>query len=93
MNKKILKAIISTLIILCLLYLAFTGVLMYFGKTGVVFGIPRNILRTSHFWVALSICILAAAHLALNFRVYIAELRAFFGTQQRKKRRSNNRKG
>ena len=90
--KKQLKAILSTLLILCLLYLAFTGALMFFGKTGMVFGIPRHTLRGSHFWVAFAICVLALTHLVLNFRVYLAELRAFFGAQARVSRRDKNRK-
>ena len=82
MKKKRLKAIISTLLILCLLYLAVTGALMYFGKTGVVMGIARNTLRGSHFWVAFTTVILSIVHLALNFRVFIAEGRAALSGQK-----------
>ena len=90
--KKQLKAILSTLLTLCLLYLAFTGALMYYGKTGMVFGIPRHTLRDSHFWVAFAICVLAITHLVINFRVYLAELRALLGAKARASRRDKNRK-
>ena len=72
------RAILSTLLILCMVYLGFTGALMFFGKTGVVMGVSRNALRVSHFWVAVSILALAVVHLVLNFRIYLNELRAFF---------------
>ena len=92
MMKKQVKAIISTLLILCLLYLAVTGALMYFGKTGVVWGVSRNTLRGSHFWVAISICALVVVHLILNFRVYLAELRGLRGKRSDPVHRNKSRK-
>ena len=86
MKKTAIKAILSTLLLLCLLYLATTGALMYFGKTGMVLGISRSALRGSHFWVAVFICVLAAAHLVLNFRVYLTEIRAILRSKNRKDR-------
>ena len=77
--KKLTKAILSSLLILVYLLLAFTGALLYFGKTGVVLGIPRYILRETHFWVAIAMCVLIPVHLFLNLRVYLAELRALRG--------------
>ena len=75
-KKLPVKAVISTLLILCVLFLAFSGALMYFGKTGMVWGISRSGLRAVHFWVAIGMCIFTAAHLVYNYRVYLAELRA-----------------
>jgi len=83
MNKLSVKAILSTLLILIFLFLAFTGALLYFGKTGVVWGFSRYMLREVHFWVAVSMCLLVPVHLLLNFRIYKTELR----TLGRKKRK------
>ena len=82
MKKQAIKAILSTLLILCLLYLAVTGALLYFGKTGMVLGVSRNALRSSHFWVAFSTVVLTVVHLMLNFRVFLAELRSVRSGQQ-----------
>ena len=80
------------MLILCLLHLAATGALLYFGKTGVVLGISRNALRGSHFWVAFSTVILAAAHLVMNFRVYLTELRVPQSARLRAARRDKSGK-
>jgi len=85
MKKQVLKAIVSSLLILCLLYLALTGALMYFGKTGLVWGVPRSALRGSHFWVAISTCALACIHLIMNFQVYFAELRSMIRAKRRQR--------
>jgi len=84
MKKPALKAILSTLLILLLLLLAFTGALLYFGKTGLVLGIPRNSLREVHFYTAILMCVFAAVHLILNCRLYLAGLKTLL-----KKRRGN----
>ena len=75
MNKLTLRAVISSILILVVIFLAFTGSLLFFGKTGVVFGIARGALRNIHFWVAVSMCLLAAIHLFLNRKQYLAGLR------------------
>jgi len=84
MNKPPIKAILSTLLILGFLFLALTGALLYFGKTGVVLGISRHDLRVIHFWTAAIICVLAAVHLCLNCRVYLSELRSLRRAQNGK---------
>jgi len=83
MKKLTVKAIISTLLILAFLFMASTGALLYFGKTGMVLGISRYLLREAHFWVAVSIGVLAIVHLLLNLSTYVAELRALFGVKRR----------
>ena len=75
-KKPSIKAIISSLLILIFLFLVFTGALMYFGKTGVVWGVSRYNLRAVHFWVAVSMCILIPVHFIVNFRLYRSELKA-----------------
>jgi len=87
MNKISVRAVISTLLLLCFLFLAVTGAAMYFNKTGMVFGIPRYAMRGAHFWVAVAILVLAAAHLAFNRRVYSAELRALVKQEGNRRRR------
>ena len=82
MKKLIIKAILSSLLILIYLLLAFTGVLLYYGKTGMVLGISRHVLREIHFWVAISMCALIPVHLLLNLRVFFAELRALRGKRE-----------
>ena len=72
-----IKAVVSTLLVFCFLFLAVTGALLFFGKTGVVWGVPRNTLRVAHFWVAASMCVLIVVHVFLNIRVYLAELKSF----------------
>jgi len=86
MKTQPLKAILSTLLILVFLFMLVTGALLYFGKTGVVWGISRYALREAHFWVAVSMCMLIPAHLLLNLRLYKSELRTLRGGEKREKR-------
>ena len=76
MKKAALKAVLSSLLILLFIFLAFTGALLFFGKTGVVWGISRGALRSCHFAAAITICVLIIIHLILNRRQYFSELRA-----------------
>ena len=84
-KQPLIKAILSTLLILIFLFMVFTGALLYFGKTGVVLGISRYVLREAHFWVAVSMCVLIPVHLIVNMRLYRSELRALFGGGRREK--------
>jgi len=77
MKKVSIKAVLSTLLILIFLFLAFTGALLYFGKTGVVWGFSRHLLREIHFWAAVSMCALVPVHLILNLGLYLSELKMF----------------
>ena len=79
MKKLSAKAILSTLLILIFLTLVTTGTLLYFGRTGVVFGFTRFMLREVHFWIAISLCVLTPVHLILNLRLYRTELRSLRG--------------
>jgi len=71
-----LRAVVSSLLLLVFVFLAFSGALLYFGKTGMVMGMPRHILRGAHFWAAMLICALAALHLTINRRMYAGELKS-----------------
>ena len=82
MKRMVIKAVLTTLLILVFLCLVFTGALLYFGKTGVVLGISRYALREIHFIAAVSICVLIPAHLFFNFQLYRAEMKALRGYKQ-----------
>ena len=79
MKKASVKGVLATLLILVFIFLALTGTLLYFGKTGQVWGIPRYELREAHFVAAVSMCVFAPVHLLLNLRVYRGELRTLCG--------------
>ena len=85
MKKANLKAIISSLLILVILFLAISGTALYFGKTGVVLGIARSSLRSVHAWVALFMCVLVVLHLLLNRRLYLNGLKSLIKGKDNKK--------
>ena len=76
MKKPPFKAIISILLVLVFLFLAISGALLFFGKTGVVMGIARSALRKTHTWAAVLMCVLAIVHLILNRRIFFGELKS-----------------
>jgi len=78
MKRLSVKAIVSSLLLLAFLFLAASGAMLYFGKTGVVMGFARGSLRNAHAWVAASMCVLVLIHLFLNNRSYIKELKSLF---------------
>ena len=84
MNRVLpLKALISSLLLLLFLFLAFSGALLYFGKTGMVMGFARNTLREAHAWAAALTCILAAVHFFINRRIYLAEVKSITRVRER----------
>ena len=83
MKRPLIKAILSVILVLIFGLLVFTGALLYFGKTGIVWGISRHILREVHFWVAISMCILIPIHFVLNFRILRAEFRMISKDRQK----------
>jgi len=88
--RKILKVVLSTLLILLFLFLAFTGALLYFGKTGIVLGFARSALRGAHFAAAVSMFVLIPIHFFANFRLYKAELKAARGDARGKAKREKS---
>jgi len=84
MKFSAVKAILSTLLLIAFLILVFSGALLYFGKTGVVWGISRYMLRGVHFCAAVLICICAPVHLFLNRKAYKAELRSCLGSGRKR---------
>ena len=81
MKKLSVKAILSSLLLLLFLFLAISGAALYFSKTGMALGIPRALLRQAHFMAAAASCVLAALHFIINFKQYVAELRALGGSR------------
>jgi hypothetical protein len=79
MKQPTLKAILSSLLLLLFLFLALSGALLYFGKTGMILGLARYAWRNTHVLAALLICIAMPAHLFLNRRLYFKELQALLG--------------
>ena len=75
MKHPSVKAILSSLLLLMMLYLGFSGCAMYFGRTGLILGITRHTLRQTHIIVGFVICILALIHFCLNMSLFTAEWR------------------
>jgi len=76
MKKFRFKAVLSSLMLLAFLFLAFSGALMYFNKTGMILGIPRGSMRIAHTVVAAFMFVLAAIHLFVNRSLYLSELKS-----------------
>jgi len=83
MKKLSAKAIVSSLMLLLFLFLAISGAILYFGKTGVIMGLSRSALRNAHTCAAILMCILVLIHLILNRRLYFSELKSIFKRDQR----------
>ena len=78
MNNRSIKAVVSSLLLLVILFLAVSGAALYFGKTGVVLGFARSGIRNAHTCAAVLMCVLVILHLILNRRIYFKELKSLF---------------
>ena len=76
MKLTAVKAILSTILIPDFIILALSGALLYFGKTGVIWGMSRYAIRNAHTVAAVLMCIIIPVHVFINRRIYLAELRA-----------------
>ena len=85
MKKLPVRAVVSSILILAFLFLAASGAMLYFGKTGLVLGFARGAIRNAHAWAAVILCVLAALHMILNFRLYLSELKALIGRGDNKR--------
>ena len=72
-----IRAAVSCLLMLLFVYLATSGALLYFGKTGVVMGMARSTLRETHGGAALLMCALVIVHVCLNRRLLRGEWKAW----------------
>ena len=73
MNKPLLKAVLSTLLMISFLLLAVTGFAMHFNSTGLVLGLPRYIVRGLHTAGAAVMSAAVVLHFLLNLRTLLAE--------------------
>ena len=73
MNRFLLKAVLSAVLLLCLLFLAVSGFAMHFNTTGLVLGLPRYLLRQLHTVCAAVMNAAVLLHLALNLKLLRAE--------------------
>ncbi|MBQ6537193.1 MAG: DUF4405 domain-containing protein [Firmicutes bacterium] len=73
MNRFLLKAVLSAVLLLCLLFLAVSGFAMHFNTTGLVLGLPRYLLRQLHTVCAAVMSAAVLLHLALNLKLLRAE--------------------
>jgi len=76
MNRLSVKAVISSLLLLAFLFLAASGAMLYFGKTGVVLGFARGAIRNAHTSAAVVMCVLVVLHLIMNRSLYMREIKA-----------------
>ncbi|MCL1805702.1 MAG: hypothetical protein FWG28_06880 [Clostridiales bacterium] len=75
MNRPQLKALLSSLLLPLLLLVSATGAMLYFGKTGMILGFRRASLLRFHARCSLGFLFFILCHVALNFRIYLAELK------------------
>ena len=75
MSKTLLKAILSTLLLVSLVLLAVTGFAIHFNTTGLVLGLPRYIVRQVHTVCAVFMSGGIVLHFILNLRTLMAEWR------------------
>ena len=76
MKHLAVKALLTSVLVLAFALMVLSGALLYFGKTGLVWGMPRYIIRSAHAATAVLLCIVVPTHLILNRRTYKAEIRA-----------------
>ena len=69
------KGILSTVMIVAVLVVMFTGVLLFFFKGGMIMGVARAHLLSVHGWTAIVFFVCIVLHFILNFKVYISELK------------------
>lgn len=73
-----LKAILSSLLVAIFLLICASGVLLYFGKTGLILGFSRAFLLHFHAHLALLMLLLVSCHVVLNWRLFKRELKKLF---------------
>ena len=91
MIKLRLKGILSSVLIVLFLVVAVSGAMLYFGRTGLIMGIPRGVIRDAHIWSGFAMTAAVPLHLILNLRVFRGELKSLakgilqvFGVSQRR---------
>lgn len=75
MNRLLIKALLSTMLLLCVLLICLTGGGLYFSHSGLVLGLPRHLVKNLHAlcWLAMLAAIIP--HFILNLRLFAREWR------------------
>ena len=76
LTKKRFRAILSSILIICLLISAITAPVLFFGKTGVFLSISRRIFINVHVVCGAVMLIAGLAHCLVNMKVYISQLKS-----------------
>ena len=75
MNRNKLRAVISTVLLICFVLVAATSAILYFNKTGMWLGIQRIVLTDIHYISGLIMLIFILVHLVINWAMYLKELK------------------
>jgi cytochrome b subunit of formate dehydrogenase len=73
-----IKAVLSALLVICFILVMVTGLMTYFGKTGLILGIPRGYIHSVHTWSGFVMGAAVILHFILNVRIFKGEWRGFF---------------
>lgn len=76
MKRPFWKAMLSTFLMFDFLFLAVSGLLLHFGKAGLIWGFSRHLLRQGHFWGALLLLLAVPLHFFCNRHIYRRELKS-----------------
>ena len=76
MTKSKIWAVVSSLLLVCVVLLTATGAALYFMKTGMIGPFRRVFLREVHVYAAAAMLVAAAVHHWLNRRAYKAEIKS-----------------
>ena len=76
-NKLRAKAIVSSLLLVCTIIIAISGIALFSSNSGIILGIPRLYITTLHAIISLIMAAGIAVHFMLNIKVYKKELKQF----------------
>jgi cytochrome b subunit of formate dehydrogenase len=81
---KKLRAVLSSLLILCVCLLAASGAVLFFMKTGIIGPFSRKFILDSHALISAVMVVVAIFHLYINRKMYKAEMKALLGKRDEK---------
>lgn len=76
MKIKKLRAVISTLLLVCLVAMLVTGMILHFMKSGSVGKLARHTLVDFHFYCSIAMTTLGVIHFFINRFMYKDEMKA-----------------
>ena len=77
MKKNKQRAIISTILLICTIIIAVTGLVLYFQQSGRVLGMPRKVIKDIHTWCGFVMVLGIIVHFIINLSIYIKEWKSF----------------